>query len=855
MSLTIRRKSVVAFAALALATPLGAQNPITPMKGIGSKLGKGFGTAAAELDSPNSGAAKKAPAKAATPTAAAPAKATGYTIDQFLSPASPLELGAAKKADRIAYVVYERGMRNIYTAAAPDFKGVRITKFLDDDGVDVSSVRLSDDGTMAIFVRGSGQNRVGWVANPSHDPNGPDRSVWAAKTDGTGAWRLASIENTEIATGGRGGGRGGSPTLSPDGKYVVFARDGQLYRAKTSRPVTSAMDTAGVPFIKEWGRQSDPVWSPDGAKLAFVSARENHAFIAVYDVKTRRVDFLAPSTDMDGGPVWSPDSKRIAFIRRPGTPFGQQVAANAPNGQAAAPAPGGGGGGRRGGRGGGGGGAGGADMPAGPSGCPVGGGGAGGRGGAAAGFNNGGRGAEADTGHVDGLCRAAFPGGYTISFMIADVATGKAKEFWHNQPNDRTFNGINSFQWADDHVVFTAQRPNDEWDRYFSVSIDSPQPEPVLLTTTDGLINDSVADRTFVTTAFSKDGKTFYYCTNAKDIEKRHIWAVPTSGGTPVQISTDDGVEVSPTPLASGKQMAVLYFNAAQPASIGIVPSAGGSTKVVFPTLMKDFPQAAHVTPEIVLTKAADGLEIHNQLFLPKDLKPGEKRPAIVFVHGGPSREMLPAYHYMQFYHWAYAYNQWLASQGYVVMSINYRSGIGYGRSFQRAANTEGRGNSEYQDVVAGAKYLQSRPDVDPNRVGIWGLSYGGLLTAEALARNSDIFVAGVDLAGVHIYGNAQDTTSLAFRSSAVGAINGWKSPVFLEQGDDDRNVDFAQMVGLVDLLRARGVYYELTVIPDDVHESLIHSRWIDIFSRSSDFLHRFVWDKQAPPVMTTNGK
>ena len=123
-----------------------------------------------------------------------------------------------------------------------------------------------------------------------------------------------------------------------------------------------------------------------------------------------------------------------------------------------------------------------------------------------------------------------------------------------------------------------------------------------------------------------------------------------------------------------------------------------------------------------------------------------------------------------------------------------------------------------------------------------------------ALARNSDIF-GGVDLAGVHIYGNAQDTTSLAFRSSAVGAINGWKSPVFLEQGDDDRNVDFAQMVGLVDLLRARGVYYELTVIPDDVHESLVHSRWIDIFSRSSDFLHRFVWDKQAPPVMTTNGK
>ena len=139
--------------------------------------------------------------------------------------------------------------------------------------------------------------------------------------------------------------------------------------------------------------------------------------------------------------------------------------------------------------------------------------------------------------------------------------------------------------------------------------------------------------------------------------------------------------------------------------------------------------------------------------------------------------------------------------------------------------------------------------------MGIWGLSYGGLLTAEALARNSDVFVAGVDLAGVHIYGSANDTTSLAFRSSAVGHIDTWRSPVFLQQGDDDRNVDFSQMVGLVDLLRAHGVYYDLTVTPDDVHESLLHSRWIDIFGRSSDFLHRFVWDKQPAPVSTNNGR
>jgi dipeptidyl-peptidase 4 len=177
---------------------------------------------------------------------------------------------------------------------------------------------------------------------------------------------------------------------------------------------------------------------------------------------------------------------------------------------------------------------------------------------------------------------------------------------------------------------------------------------------------------------------------------------------------------------------------------------------------------------------------------------------------------------------------------------VNFRSGIGYGRSFRQAANTGGRGNSEYQDVLAAGKYLQGRPDVDPTRVGIWGLSYGGVLTSQALARNSDVFVAGVDLAGVHLWGSSLDATSVSYRSSAIAAIDTWKSPVFLIHGDDDRNVDFAQTVGLVQLLRARNIYHELMVIPDDLHESMLHSRWIDTWEKMGVFLKRFVWDKQA---------
>jgi dipeptidyl aminopeptidase/acylaminoacyl peptidase len=725
------------------------------------------------------------------------------TIDQFLSPASPLELTSSREADRVAWIAYERGMRNVYTAAAPDFAPVRLTRFLDDDGTDVTDVRVSDDGSVVAFVRGSAPNRVGWIANPSHDPNGAERAIWAVRATGGPAWRLAE---------------GAAPELSPDGRYVVYVKDAQIFRARIVQPAGSdSMDLGLKPFIKEWGRQSSPRWSPDGSKIAFVSDRETHALIGVYDMKTRRVEFLSPSVDCDGSPTWSPDGKRIAFTRRPGVPFGLQAQE----------------------------GNGGIGNPQGPAFAAA----RGGRGGAAGGCGSGGRGRGGRGGdstqgprREPGLYSAAFRGGYTESFMVADVATATAQEFWHNQSNDRVFANINNIRWAGESVIFPLTPPSDEWDRYYSVPVAGSGPTaPVLLTTTDGLIEDATS------AALSADGKTLFYSTNANDIERRHIWAVATSGGTPRQLSTDDGIETSPSPLGSGKRLAVLYFNAKQPASVGLVPVDAGQTKVIFPTLPKDFPVDAHVTPQIVMTKAADGLDIHNQLFLPKDLKAGERRPAIIFVHGGPQRQMMPGYHYMQFYHWAYAVNQWLASQGFVVMSINYRSGIGYGNSFRNAPNTNARGNSEYQDVVAGAKYLQGRADVDPARVGIWGLSYGGLLTSQALARNSDIFVAGADLAGVHLYGNSLDSTNLSYQSSAISAINTWKSPVFLVQGDDDRNVDFSQMVGLVQLLRAHGVYYELEVIPDDVHESLIHKRWLGTFARMADFLKRFVWEKQTP--------
>src|ERR1700677_1386404 len=178
-------------------------------------------------------------AAAAFLSAASP---TGPSYREFLSPASPQEVVAARKVDRSAWVDYAEGKRNAYTAAAPLFAPVRLSNFLKDDGIMMSGIKISDNGSTVVFLRGEAPNREGWSPNPSADPNGFEHAIWAAHTSGVGgAWRVVDATN---------------PELAPDGSAILFVKEGQIFRAKLT-PVKpdSDVDRGEKAFIREWGVQ------------------------------------------------------------------------------------------------------------------------------------------------------------------------------------------------------------------------------------------------------------------------------------------------------------------------------------------------------------------------------------------------------------------------------------------------------------------------------------------------------------------------------------------------------------------------------------------------------------------------
>lgn len=428
------------------------------------------------------------------------------------------------------------------------------------------------------------------------------------------------------------------------------------------------------------------------------------------------------------------------------------------------------------------------------------------------------------------------------SLWVGDTTNYSARQIWSSGTSPRDslppFAG-ESLQFAGDRVVFVSEQTNRN--HLYSIPVSGGQ--AVELTPGDFDVEDVAPKAT---------GRSLIvYSSNQDDVDRRHIWSVDAKGGpSPKALTRGETIEWAPT-TTSGDRIFCLGSAATVPA-LPYRINASGRELIAKDALRKDFPSALLVVPKQVTFKSSDGLTIHGQLFVPKNQT--GRGPALIFTHGGPSRQMLLGFHYMYYYHNAYAENQYLANLGYTVLSVNYRLGIMYGYDFRQPPQAGWRGASEYNDVLAGVHYLEALPNVDLQRIGLWGGSYGGFLTAMGLARNSDIFKAGVDFHGVHDWSallpqrprifaeeapDAKEALQLAFSSSPNSSVDKWRSPVLLIHGDDDRNVPFSQTTDLVQRLKKQGVEYEEIVYPDEIHDLLLWRDWVNSYKAAGAFFDK----------------
>jgi dipeptidyl aminopeptidase/acylaminoacyl peptidase len=681
------------------------------------------------------------------------ANAASFTLEQVLSSPFPSNLISASHSGRVAWIFNSKGARNVWVADPPDFSARQVTHYSSDDGQPIASLRLTPDGRTILFVRGTETNEKGRVADPTSSLMARKQQVWAMDVGGESPRLLGEMGCPEEGCE--------DLEVSPDGQFVVWSTGKQLWIAPTSGA------TPAHPLTDLRGNNASPKWSPDGRQIAFVSARGDHSFIALYEFGRDQVHYIAPSVDRDIMPRWSPNGRQLAFLRIPGIQPKRPLIPIRP-------------------------------LP--------------------------------------------------WSIWLADVSSGNAERVWRSgeEPND-SFPELTadvSFLFpSNDRLVFASEQ--DGWNHLYSISTSGRA--PVLLTPGQFEVED---------VTLSTDKQSIIYSSNQGDIERRHLWRVALPDGKPQPLTQGETMEWNPVETGQGNVIVCLGSSATTPAMPYRV-TAKGREMLAASTLPSDFPSQELVAPQPVLFKSEDGLEIHGQLFVPRGRT--SAGPALIFMHGGPIRQMMLGFHYMDYYHYAYAMNQFLASQGYVVLSVNYRLGIMYGRAFREPANASWRGGSEYKDIVASAKYLRALPIVNPKKIGLWGGSYGGYLTAMGLAHNSDLFAAGVDLHGVHDWSvflprwedrpeapDLEDAKKLAFESSPDSVITQWKSPVLLIQGDDDRNVPFGQTVELAQRLRENHVPFEQLVFPDEIHGFLMWKSWVRAYGATADFFDRVLKREEA---------
>jgi dipeptidyl aminopeptidase/acylaminoacyl peptidase len=420
------------------------------------------------------------------------------------------------------------------------------------------------------------------------------------------------------------------------------------------------------------------------------------------------------------------------------------------------------------------------------------------------------------------------------SIWTADVKTGVGRRVWTADAGvgsvfHETLSEANLFWTSHDQLVFPWEKTG--WLHLYAVPAQGG---------TARAMTSGPFEVTHV--VLSPDRQRLVYSSGQDDIDRLHVWTVDVDHGQPVPAARSRAIEDDPQTSADGTLFA-LQSDGNQ-ALHPVVLSAKGQWQPLAPdAIPASFPVAKLVVPEAVTFTAKDGRATHAQIFLPRE-NGAKPHPAILFFHGGPRRQMLLGFNPIDAYNSMYAMNEYLAGEGYIVLSVNYRGGIGYGMEYREAEDFGPDGGSELNDLLGAVTYLQGRKDVDAHRLGIWGGSYGGLMTALGLARASDSIAAGVDYAGLYNWATllasvgqpieGAEANRRAVESSPVATIDKWRSPVLIVQADDDRNVPSQQATELIEGLRLHDIEPDELMIPNEIHDLTRYASWM-LFLSATD--------------------
>lgn len=345
----------------------------------------------------------------------------------------------------------------------------------------------------------------------------------------------------------------------------------------------------------------------------------------------------------------------------------------------------------------------------------------------------------------------------------------------------------------------------------------------------------------------SNDRKYFYIQTNEVHPGEQHFYRLGIADGKKEKLTGMTGsnqVTLSP----DEKYMAILHSYSNKPWELYLQENAlpgsktktGAAVQVTNKGQSEEFRSYAWKDPEVITFPAADGAPVYARLYKPVNPHPG--KPAVLFVHG--AGYLQNAHKWWSSYFREYMFNNMLADNGYYVMDIDYRGSAGYGRDW-RTGIYRHMGGKDMSDHVDAVQYLVKNFGVNPQRVGLYGGSYGGFITLMGMFNYPDVFAAGAALRPVTDWANYNHgytsnilnepyNDSIAYRkSSPYYFANGLKGNLLICHGMVDVNVHYQDAVKLAQRLIELGKdNWELASYPMEDHGFVEPSSWTDEYKR-----------------------